>query len=264
MTSTEAPPAFVPSTPACTVPGMRLARIIQDVLPFAADGQGVDDLSQLRGVLLEAQGGTLTATATDRYSLAHSRGECEGSLPGRLLIRRSEARLLAETFRSSRAPVAIYVTDAGPVKVVRFAGKSIGDVTPDGEDPDSYGYGPEVGELVDVTVRTMREPFPTYDTLFNDGEKPSGVSQAIGVNPKLLTRCSAAVDGRDVTSEMRVYTYGDPNRQIRVEVGDDFAAVIMPIKLGPNRYGGPVDGHLVPVVPIGHSQSDPAQPAEAA
>jgi hypothetical protein len=241
--------------PDCTVRGYELSRAIRDVLPFAATSPG--NVPQLCGVVLHAGHGGLSATATDRYALAHSRATAAGALPdGGLLLRRSDASLVADAFRGSVARVSVNVTGAGDLSAVRFTGRSLGDTDEDDDTTSEWAGAP-----VEITVRTMpTAPFVGryLDLFHSDHRRVAGVEEAIGFRPDQLARYAKVAENRG-GEPMRVYTYGSARVGLRVEIGDDFAAMQMPARIDDGH-----PGRLAPVVPIGHSPEQAQPAAEAA
>lgn len=228
-----------------TVKASHLARILNDVLPFASRDVL---LPMINGVCLEAADGVMSATATDRYCLVHARTDATGHL-GRIVVRLADAIMLARLFKTNRRAGDPGITVASDGSIARFAH----------DDTEEIGAVPSIG----IGIRLPAVEFPDYVKIFGGAtreKKPVGVDRAIGLNLALMAKF-AKVSGDGMPA--RVFTYG-PNKTLAVEIGSGFTGMIMPVRLGDDTQLQRRPETLAPVVPIGHSEPEQDQPAQEA
>lgn len=202
-----------------TVASCDLRRVLRDALPFTGDDPPLDT------VCLEAVAGTFSATATDRYTLGHSRAACTGEFGQRAVITRHTARAIKRMLPCGPTPHA-----AGQKVTLTLDGNALRLRT--GTD-DSRSTASLLGPLSLTT-------FPDYPTIlkkFTDNEP----GRPLGFTPRFLARFAKVAERYEAS--LRIFTH-DPTSPVLVEAGDTFVGVIMPVKLP-----GTVTG---PSVPIGH------------
>jgi hypothetical protein len=221
-----------PAAGTVTVTAAGLCRIIGDALPFACKDPY---LPTIHGVCLEAAGGILSATATDRYALGHSRTDCGGDLVGQLVISLADARLIAKLFRPAKRNTAgPDVTITAADGTARFAYS----------DDGSLGLVAELG----IGVRSVSNDFINYTSLLNrpgdDAEPADG--KAYGFRPDLLARFARVYRG-SADTPMRVFP-GSATKITWVEIGEQFIGGIMPARIVENGKDRPAK----PTVPLGH------------
>jgi hypothetical protein len=230
-----------------TIPAADLVRIINDVLPFAARD---DSLPMITAVYLETADGKLTATATDRYTMGHSRADCAGSLPkSGALIRYSDAVLITRLFKPARKrgstvpqvslTLESAVKEADPVLRVATA--------------DTLGVVHELG----IGLSTVGAPFPKYQDIFAKIELPEQNSP-IAFNQHYLARF-AKVAGQ--WGEPLRFFPGSPVSASIVEIGEDFVGLIMAV-----RTVAAMERRLLVAKPTQGADPEPAEtePAPAA
>jgi hypothetical protein len=241
------PAEKTPTAGTVTVAAADLVRIIGDAAPFASKDP---HLPTVHGVCLEAAGGVLSATATDRYAIGHSRADCTGALTGQLVIGLEDARLIASMFRPAKRNTAgPNVTITAADGTARFAYS----------DDDSLGLVAELG----IGLRAVSNDFVDYTSLLNrpgdDAEPADG--KAYGFRPDLLARFARVHQERD--EPMRVFP-GSATKITWVEIGDRFIGGIMPVRIVEHGKDRPAK----PTVPLGHRAAiaapEPATAKEAA
>jgi hypothetical protein len=210
-----------------TVASCDLRRVLRDVLPFT----GRDENVALDSVCLEASGGTFSATATDRYTLGHSRATCTGEFGQRAVITRHAARAIKRMLPCGPTPHAF---DQKVALSVEGNALRLRTGTADSRS--------ELNLLVPLSLVT----FPEYTailTKFTD-DTPG---RPLGFTPHFLARFAKI--GERYERPLRVFTH-DPTSPVFVEVGDTFVGVTMPVRLPESLTG--------PTVPIGHAAAVPA------
>jgi len=206
------------STAACVaIASSELRRVLRDTLPFV----GHDD--PLNVVCLEAVGDVLTSTATDRYTLAHARAECDGEFDRRIVINSKHAAIIKRLLPRATPYTATEKTsliDDGTALTVRIAVGSVGEVS--------------------MRFATSAITFPDYPSILTKVADGS-TGRPFGLTPAFLARFAKIADRSGVP--LRFFVHNSLSR-IFVEVGGDFIGVIMPVKLG--------DDPTEPTVIIGH------------
>ncbi len=201
-----------------------LYRVLTAVTPFAEQQPGVFD-----SVRIEAGGGVLTATATNRYVVAHARGPATGNLLAANL-HTYHAKALVDALGAfvdpgtpAFAPHADVTLTVGDGRFEVTVGRLSARV-------DVHGYA---NWPADVIVGAY-ESAPTQDT--------SALQGAVLLDLDILAKIR---DIRTSSSPAR-FSFGKPDGPVRVEIEDWFTAVVMPMKAthgeGPTiRYGLPAE-----------------------
>jgi hypothetical protein len=217
-----------PAEAGLTVASCDLRRILRDTLPFT----GYD--SPLDVVCLEAVGGVLTATATDRFTLGHARTACRGEFGRRIVISRADAAVIKRMLpRSSPYTAAEQTTlvDDGSALSLRIAVGSRG----------------QVG----LRFTTSQVTFPDYvKVLAKVTDDPAG--QPFALNPRFVSRFAKIADRGGIP--LRFFVHNSLSR-IFVEAGPDFIGAIMPVRRRP-------DMPSEPTVPMGHALLTAARSTE--
>jgi hypothetical protein len=221
-----------------TVTAADLARLLNGTKPFMDATGRVPTLS---AVYMRAQDGVVTATATDRYVVAQVRVKAaEGTDMPAVLLAATDVDAVLRLFKPSRDSLGAEVTidpgerDANGQAQVRFTANGLAGTeltaTFNSSAPDAY---PRIGKL--------------YETVH---EREDG---AYGVAPRhlaKLTKAAVAVCG----DQPLLVTPTALLRPIRVECGDSFVALLMPVRLA-DEY------RPLPVMDV---EPKPETPAEAA
>ena len=199
-----------------------LIRTLAAAVPFAAS----DDLPPIACVRIEAGGGALTATATNRYIAAHVRTKATGEL-GPTFVPTEHATALLDFLKGSRSRDRI--TGGSALAEVSVADGALC-ITADG------------AALTVPTAQRAEWPEPV-DAAFADGptQNSSALGGPIAINLKWLHQIHAATDTSfDIPA---VLSFSGPRGMVRVEIGDWFMAIVMPMqrlpKSGPVPFGIP-------------------------
>lgn len=202
-----------------TVASCDLRRVLRDALPFTGDDPPLDT------VCLEAVAGTFSATATDRYTLGHSRAACTGEFGQRAVITRHTARAIKRMLPCGPTPHA-----AGQKVTLTLDGNALRLRTETGDSRSATTL------LVPLSLTT----FPDYPAILTKSTDDTP-GRPLGLTPHFLARFAKI--GARYGSPLCVFTH-DPTSPVFVEVGDTFVGVIMPVRLPDNLTGL--------TVPIGH------------
>lgn len=187
------------------VPAAELARVIGNALPFASGDRTVPVIVSVR---LEADGETLTAVATDRYTLGADTVPMD-SEPFAFLLSRDDAQRLHKVLK-----------DAGSVDNVTL--------TVDG-DTLTVNTGPTV-----LSFTAQYGEFPKWRSLL-PAEDTVEPTDSVALNPEFLARFAkvAPDSGRKRKGvgavPMRITFYG--KRRVLVRVGETFYGLIMPVRV---------------------------------
>lgn len=188
----------------------RLARALRAAIPFAGRDA---TLPAIELVHLHCGGGTLTATATNRYILGHARIPATGALGHPRYLHRSDARALRKDLnrriahRQDSAEL-VTLTENGDHLTVGYGDTTITYTTPPGA-----GQAPHLARILTALV--------TNDTV--------GVLQPIGLNAHVI-KPVLKVARLERQKPMR-WLMTEPGQPSRVEIGDWFVAAVMPAKL---------------------------------
>lgn len=188
-----------------TITAGNLRRALRAAALFADnDEYGVPDLAAIH---IEAGSGVLTATATDRYVLGHARTDADGALDVHGAgIQVRHAQMVIDMLDDIPGLAAVELTAplGGPLRV---KGVNVAVEVPTCYIPGTSKY---------------RELFQKLDDAY-----PAGTSQML-IAPSLL-KAIAGLEDIYPTSAGR-WTFTDPLKPVRVEVGAHFVALLMPVK----------------------------------
>lgn len=191
-----------------TITARDLRDLLEPVLPFA----GKDDmLPVLAGVMIQADGHTVTATTTDRFRLAICRHISTVKVPKfEALIRTKDLRRVLTLFRANRFD--------NPTLRMAFNGKSLKVST-------TEGFGGITG--ASLTFDYLNGEFPRAWSVIRDALN-SGEPRAdiFGLNPAFLADFKAA---SRVAREPLVFRTGaGAGKPLIVMAGDHFIGALMP------------------------------------
>lgn len=239
-----------------------LAGPFVDLLARASVFAGQDDtLPMLAGVQVWVEDGRLWAAATDRYAVAFAfadlyapPGETAVSAPSGppLLLPLDAIRRALYVFKPTRSDSHL------PLEIA-FPGPPADDVE-----------ASLAGGVVTVTDRTgTRVAFHTYagnvppmKSVIDLTAYPqdAGVRPDLGISPKLLARFAKVA--RRVDDPMRIRFPKTPAKPILVALGDDFLALVMPVRL-PDwaPVASPRPDAFAPWADLLHIESPAAPPA---
>lgn len=195
-----------------TITAGTLRTLLAAAIPFTADSDGYPVLNAIR---LEVGGGIACTSATDRYALGHVRKEATGSL-NPVYLERDDAEGLVEWLDhyiavGHSADLTELVLDDGDL-FVNVAGHTW-------QVPSqNVGAWPDMGAILDSAPRGEAGAAP------------------IGLGAKNLAHLLEAVDALGRSQEPMRWHVGAPKSAIRVEVGDFFVALLMPVA-AKNRDG---------------------------
>jgi hypothetical protein len=221
-----------------TVTAADLARLLNGTKPFM-DVTGL--VPTLSAVYMRAQDGVVTATATDRHVVAQVRvAAADGTDMPAVLLAAADVYAVLRLFKPSRdnpgAEVTIDVGErAGNGQAqVRFTANGLAgtelSASFTGSAPDAF---PRIGAL--------------YEAVY---EREDG---AYGVGPGYLAKLTKAAVAVCGNQPLRVLPTA-LLKPIRVECGDSFVALLMPVRLA---------GYYQPL-PVMDVEPKPETPAEAA
>ncbi len=215
-----------------TISSADLTAALQATVPFVAD----DTLPTLNAVRIDAADRTFTATATDRYTVAHARKRAVGDLPPTLIPRVSALRII-DFLREQPGSDLITVSVEGPGVAFEAAADVHRAATIE------LGFFPDAALAETVAAAGTRET--------------SSLTGPIGLNPKLLARITDVVARVCPEDMLRLYFTG-PEQAVRVEVSDWLLILVMPVRTGGTiRAGSPRVGG--PNIPFGlTAQATPA------
>lgn len=204
---------------AVIIQGSELARVIGNVLPFAATDQQAPPV--LESVWFVAANGGFAMVACDRYTLAVATGSTDDGrrgAPGASVVARSGGKpvggihladaktLLAAAKRAKRLPMVLTIEN-GVLTV----------------DVDSST----------MTFTLMFGEFPKWSQLLlSEDRTPALTEGGICFNPSQLARFAKVADtaGKAGKLPMRMQ-FGEDNRPVLVTIGDTFTGLIMPTRL---------------------------------
>jgi hypothetical protein len=225
-----------------------LCRALSDALPFVCTDTC---LPQITVVRIETSDGTLSATATDRYTLGHSRAACTGDLPAPFSLPTAAARQVIRLFKPPRR----IPFGPGPRVAVDYNPDTwIATFSPAREDgPALFAEHADIGH--EVRVKTRDEKYPEYHKLIDRAPAAAEhTGAAYGLNPWLLARFDKVTGTPGMP--MRVWM-GRRTKPVVVQIGDTFVGIIMPVRLP--EYADAEQ----PTIPFGH-QPRTQKPAVAA
>lgn len=236
------------SVPDVKTTARHLSRVLEAAAPFAErDEDGWPAFPGLAAVRLEAAGGVLCATATDRHIAAHARGEASGSLPRPVHVSPDEAcgitnalKPFVQTDNDDEDDIPASLTlespdEPGARLVVRVHGKLVGfdrDVT--------------------VSARDTRAEFPIADITRNYAAAPTACATLTGpfaIDPRFLETLSAVRHLGGRFRPLRFYATAS-DAPVRVEFEDWFVALVAPVSADVRDYRQVPVGEL-PNVPFG-------------
>jgi hypothetical protein len=189
-----------------TIAASELHALLAATIPFASRD---DTLPTICAVRIEAGNGVATATATDRYSLGHARKKADGELPP-VLLPVGQAERLATEVKGRQGEQLVEL---------RFAPSHLGDAI--------------TVHLGDMDWRITQAPgadhYPDLTPILDpSGYESVGIDGVVRLAPRLLARVYDAVGALD-SEPARLYFRGD-DKPLRAEVGDWFAALLMPVR----------------------------------
>ena len=195
-----------------------LYRIVEAVLPFVEG----DHIPAINCVRLEVGGGVLAATATNRVILAHARGVARGVLPA-VYLRPGNAQGLLDALRPFLNPdLDMYLNVNVASDLTLYV---------DGDwlvvEAGSVRISPRLADV---------DGWPDMHKVFaNSVELEPVLNGPILVDPRQIRALP------DMGSTPYRLTFAGQFAPIRVEVGDWFVALVMPIK---PRNGEPTAEHV--------------------
>lgn len=207
-----------------------LMKLLGSVLPMVDREPGLS----IHGVLIEAAGGVLTATATDRFVLGHARVPCEGELAAPVLVWRKGAKRLLRALRGDeemapreRSLLSIQLAGDGSPCL----GLGVDDsprVEPYTlEDFEKWGF--ESYALVPAEVPGGQgTTFPDYVKVFDKWAEQKPGTGPVAVRPSLLARFDAAAGFGLPNGQMPRWRFGRHQELIRVDIGGWFAGLVAP------------------------------------
>jgi hypothetical protein len=204
-----------PASGSVTVKAGAFSQVLADVLPHITD-----DFELLRVVCLRAADGTLTATATDRYTLGQSRIACVGdAIPDRTLISSAHAKFLSDLLAPMRDRSGPAITIGVSDGVFRLTWQDFS--------------VPGMPQKIDLSLSTKNlQDFPVYEKLLDHAaQQTANLAGPIGLNPTLLARFAVPCRWNDVP-EFHVRT---ATSTVLVRIGDHFTGLIMPVRLAGGR-----------------------------
>jgi hypothetical protein len=199
-----------------------LINILAIVKPFT-DGYSHPILGTVR---IEAGGGIITATATNRAVAAHARAKATGALPPTHLRTKNVAGMIDALKPFVDADLNVYL-DADGDSLVELA-------VEDGKFEITVG---RIRAKVDVHASAH---WPDMGAIFAGAPVPEG-SLLHGPVTVSLEWCAKLQELQSQNAPVRL-SFDGPGRPIRVEMGDWFVALIMPMKAKVADY---------PTVPFG-------------
>lgn len=214
------------------VPTKDLVKLLASVLPMVDREPGLS----IHGVLLEAAGGVLAATATDRFVLGHARVPCEGELAAPVLVWRKGVKRLLRALREDddvapRAASLLSVERAGDLSQRLCLGVDMSVPEPTSlEDFDEWGFE----WFVDVPCDSSksgngpRMEFPDYTRVFAKWAEQKPAGGPVAVRPSLLARFDAAAGFGIPNGDMPRWRFGRHKELVRVDIGDWFAGLVAP------------------------------------
>ena len=182
---------------------------LAEALRVAALFAGTDaTIPMLGAVRLECNGVKLTALATDRYTAALYTTEAEGDVLFTANIPTANVRIILTTLKGAAAHTPVELTRDGDRLTVR---------TFDGQ----------------VTVTLNNDDFPKLRHLIPDAHDGDGTGNVglIGFNPAYLARLAKVATGKGRHEPARL-TFTTPLKPVRVDIGENFVGLIMPVRIG--------------------------------
>lgn len=212
-----------------TVKAEVLVRTLSNVVPFADTGR--DAYAAISVVHVEAGNGVITATATDRFTMGHARGEANGAMGG-TSIRLPDVKRILDTLKGAAKADAYAI------------------LTLSGETPETQTLTVACDVLgTSVTVAPEFEAFPRYRRLFPT-EHEVNLTVSAAFNAAYMARFAKVKVDRGVP--MRI-VHASPQKPMVVEIGDSFVGIIMPVKNAGES-----------IVPIGLPDAAPSEPETVA
>jgi DNA polymerase III sliding clamp (beta) subunit (PCNA family) len=164
-----------------------------------------DDLPTLNSVKIWATGGSIYAVATDRYRLIEGKRAGEGDIDP-AVIRLSDIKRIITLIKGHETNLPIIlpvtITRAGDLVSVSIAGDSL-------------------------TLTAWECNYPPHDHLFQAAEGEGVAIPSITFNPAYFSDYAKITDYPK--AGVRVQFYGE-NKPIRVELGENWRALLMPMK----------------------------------
>lgn len=236
-----------------------LVKVLASVLPLVDREPGLS----IHGVLLEAAGGVLAATATDRFVLGHARVPCEGELEAPVLVWRKGAKRLLAALRGDeelapRERSLLSVEHAGGLSKRLCLG--VDESGPDGpaslEDFGEWGFDWYADVPCDSSTADggPRMAFPNYVRAFEKWAEQKPGTGTVAVRPSLLARFDAAAGFGIPSGEMPRWRFGGHEDLIRVDIGAWFAGMVAP-------YGSLKKAELTDLVTVAHPVHEPEVPS---
>jgi hypothetical protein len=185
-----------------------------------------DDYSPLRCIRLEAAGGKLTITGSNRFVLGHARITAAGELPPTIVDR-------------DWVHVITHALDALPDTPAVVQLRRVSALLPDA--PPALEITPGVGPFL-LTVPTVRATFPKLDLLFDSHrEKPQGLDEPIGLAPALVRPFAKACADLADLGHTAAWHFAGVKNPVRLQVGNTFTGLVMPATLPTSEVAlGPV------------------------
>lgn len=205
---TEAPMRPSDETLVATTSVEHLSDILEAVTPFMTEY----DHPVFETVRVEAGRGVITATASNRYAVAHARGEASGTLTALHIDRHGVAELAyaLEAVGEEHRLVSIYLGAAGQVT---FAGW---------------------GSHVTVPVHAGDGWPAGLSALFAATGTAGAPTGQVCVNPQHIAAMAPLRERRGGRHALRLSFTGS-DKPVRAEIGDWFTALIMPLVGGSPR-----------------------------
>lgn len=186
------------------IKGADLARILHNAA-LAAD-TGRNALPVLAAVRLELDGDTLTAVGTERHRLFTDTAQCKApqvNTTAGALIRAADAVTVAKMTKSA---AEVFVT---------FAASAVTVQTPNGS----------------TTLTQVEGEFPRWRSLMPSPDVATEITTPFGLNPQQLAPLAKVETGRRGKAETMTVRAPSATKVFRVEIGDTFVALIMPVRL---------------------------------
>lgn len=194
-----------------TVTTGNLRTLLAAAIPFT------DSMSShpiLECVRIEAAGGTICATATDRYTAGHVRQQATGTLAPAYL-RHDDVTYLIGWLKAREE-----FTNGDTTELAELSHDENGRL--------KVAVGDHAARPRSQTFETWPNLGPLFDVTGTAPDGPVGLSMF--VLDKLTTALTAV--GRDKPAR---WTVGGPTSAVRVEVEDWFVAIVMPVHAGKGK-----------------------------
>ena len=198
---------------AVTVDAERLRTGI-DISRLFASGDDTN-LPQILSIALRVDGDRLLMYATDRYTISRFTMPCSGGWGAPLLLRPAQFRALHLFLGEAQK--------GEPVKLTRDGVRVLAETTHMTTAlPGWPAVDPFAEEwLSSVSVGQIEEWYAATP----------GPVEKIGLNPSLVARYAKVSKLLRQGYETSTWTFVAPNKPVRVDIGPDFAGLVMPIRL---------------------------------